>query len=50
MADGPFKSMTPDNGSNRPAALAVMKCDRCHGWIYTGDWPLCRGAVVDHKR
>jgi len=52
MPDTPFKSMTPDPTSQRrdPYDQPRVRCERCLGWIYEGDWPFCRGAVADHKR
>lgn len=53
MADGPFKSMTPDPESRKRDAgweQPGYRCAGCNAWIYAGDWPFCGGNAQSHKR
>jgi hypothetical protein len=53
MADGPFKSMTPDPESrkNGDPGQPAYRCASCGRWVYAGDWPWCRGKGGEgHKR
>jgi hypothetical protein len=54
MADGPYKSMSPDPDSIRPRCRLqdrkFVDCERCGGVIFEGEWPWCKGRPEDHER
>ena len=57
MPDTPFKAMGREPASRRLRWLlrqesngAWLRCEKCGGQVFEGDWPFCRGSVNDHRR
>jgi hypothetical protein len=51
MPDGPFKGMTRDKDSQRRKFDAnPVRCEKCGGYVFEGDWPFCKGDPSGHVR